>query len=252
MEREARIRLLREKVDALPIPDYLYFVGSVAQIKRRRRHEENTEDVLDTVFGGYGFGPYSIHPLQLRSEMEATIDYLSGKACKTVVEIGTGKAGSLYGWANGIETVETVVSIDKDKNNRRQEKEYLQRLVPDKELIYVRGNSHSRETREEVITKLSGREVDFLFIDGDHTYEGVKKDFEDYRSLVDEGGIIGFHDIICHTSRWETPEFWSKLKSLYSVKEIIDKTRDLEEVIMEDFKLDAHGIGLIEANELER
>jgi hypothetical protein len=30
--------------------------------------------------------------------------------------------------------------------------------------------------------------VDFLFIDGDHTYEGVKKDFEMYSPLVRREG----------------------------------------------------------------
>ena len=38
-------------------------------------------------------------------------------------------------------------------------------------------------------------ELDFLFIDGDHTYEGVKKDYEDYKKYVKDGGWIGFHDI---------------------------------------------------------
>jgi len=37
---------------------------------------------------------------------------------------------------------------------------------------------------------LAGRQVDFLFIDGDHSYEGVKKDFEMYSSLVRKGGVV--------------------------------------------------------------
>jgi len=37
---------------------------------------------------------------------------------------------------------------------------------------------------------------DFLFIDGDHTYEGVEGDFEMYSPLVRRGGIIAFHDIV--------------------------------------------------------
>jgi hypothetical protein len=37
--------------------------------------------------------------------------------------------------------------------------------------------------------------LDFLFIDGDHTYEGVKDDYEMYKHLVRPGGWIGFHDI---------------------------------------------------------
>ena len=36
--------------------------------------------------------------------------------------------------------------------------------------------------------------IDFLFIDGDHSYEGVKKDFELYSSIVNDNGIIVIHD----------------------------------------------------------
>lgn len=36
--------------------------------------------------------------------------------------------------------------------------------------------------------------IDFLFIDGDHTYEGVKKDFDLYTQLLSENGVIIIHD----------------------------------------------------------
>jgi predicted O-methyltransferase YrrM len=36
--------------------------------------------------------------------------------------------------------------------------------------------------------------IDFLFIDGDHSYEGVKKDFELYSTLLSDKGIIVIHD----------------------------------------------------------
>jgi Methyltransferase domain len=36
--------------------------------------------------------------------------------------------------------------------------------------------------------------IDVLFIDGDHSYEGVKKDFELYSTILSENGIIIIHD----------------------------------------------------------
>jgi hypothetical protein len=36
--------------------------------------------------------------------------------------------------------------------------------------------------------------IDFLFIDGDHSYEGVKKDFELYSKLLSNNGVIILHD----------------------------------------------------------
>jgi predicted O-methyltransferase YrrM len=53
------------------------------------------------------------------------------------------------------------------------------------------------KTLEEVKRILGGEKADFLFIDGDYTYEGVKRDLM-YSPLVREGGIIAFHDICPH------------------------------------------------------
>lgn len=40
--------------------------------------------------------------------------------------------------------------------------------------------------------------IDMLFIDGDHTYEGVKSDFESFKPWLGENSIVMFHD-----STWE-------------------------------------------------
>lgn len=37
--------------------------------------------------------------------------------------------------------------------------------------------------------------IDFLFIDGNHEYEAVKKDFLDWTPLVKPGGYVAFHDV---------------------------------------------------------
>jgi len=36
--------------------------------------------------------------------------------------------------------------------------------------------------------------IDFLFIDGDHSYDGVKKDFELYTQILNDDGIVVIHD----------------------------------------------------------
>ncbi len=36
--------------------------------------------------------------------------------------------------------------------------------------------------------------IDILFIDGDHSYEGVKKDFDLYSKLLNPNGVIMIHD----------------------------------------------------------
>jgi len=36
--------------------------------------------------------------------------------------------------------------------------------------------------------------IDFLFIDGDHSYDGVKKDFDLYSKIMSDNGVIVLHD----------------------------------------------------------
>jgi predicted O-methyltransferase YrrM len=62
----------------------------------------------------------------------------------------------------------------------------------------VYGDSHKPETLAELADLLADDRVDLLFIDADHTYEGVKGDYETYSPLVRPGGIVAFHDILTH------------------------------------------------------
>lgn len=59
----------------------------------------------------------------------------------------------------------------------------------------IAGNSHDPKVRDEVASEFGRHQIDFLFIDGDHGYDGVIKDYEMYAYLVKPGGLIGFHDI---------------------------------------------------------
>lgn len=45
-------------------------------------------------------------------------------------------------------------------------------------------------------------ELDFVFVDGDHSYEGVKKDFETYAPKLKRGGIIALHDARVFENGW--------------------------------------------------
>ena len=49
-------------------------------------------------------------------------------------------------------------------------------------------------TSDEAVQKLGGLKYDFVYIDGLHTYDGVKTDIINYLPLVKEGGVIGGHD----------------------------------------------------------
>ena len=49
-------------------------------------------------------------------------------------------------------------------------------------------------TSNDALDQLKGLKFDFIYIDGLHTYDGVKTDIQNYLPLVKEGGVIGGHD----------------------------------------------------------
>ena len=49
-------------------------------------------------------------------------------------------------------------------------------------------------TSDAAVDFLKGPKYDFIYLDGLHTYEGVKNDIINYLPLVKEGGVIGGHD----------------------------------------------------------
>lgn len=60
------------------------------------------------------------------------------------------------------------------------------------DLLAITGDSHA----PEIIARAQERgPFDLVFIDGDHTYAGVKQDAEAYGAMVRPGGLIAFHDV---------------------------------------------------------
>jgi predicted O-methyltransferase YrrM len=49
-------------------------------------------------------------------------------------------------------------------------------------------------TSDAAVDFLKGPKYDFVYIDGLHTYDGVKTDIINYLPLVKDGGVIGGHD----------------------------------------------------------
>jgi hypothetical protein len=60
---------------------------------------------------------------------------------------------------------------------------------------WLDGLDYSYDWRgSDELAKEWGRPVSVLFIDGDHTYKGVKADWRNFSKFVKAGGVIFFHD----------------------------------------------------------
>lgn len=54
--------------------------------------------------------------------------------------------------------------------------------------------NHIRKTSDDAFIDLINQKFDFVYIDGLHTYEQVKKDITNYKQLIKPNGFIGGHD----------------------------------------------------------
>jgi predicted O-methyltransferase YrrM len=63
----------------------------------------------------------------------------------------------------------------------------------------------------EALPQFEDESIDLLHIDGLHTYEAVKEDFENWYPKVAPGGIILFHDVKARLKDYGAWKFWDEL-----------------------------------------
>lgn len=170
---------------------------------------------------------------QVRSEILELGKILQACPPTRSLEIGTNYGGTLLMLCTLSPPGSCIISIDLPRG--RFGGGYPLRKIPlyrrfprsGQRLHLIRADSHTVETKERVLRILSGEPLDYLFLDGDHTYDGVRRDFEMYAPLVRSGGIVAFHDIVVHQSetQCEVKRFWNEIKQRYQHREIIADRR---------------------------
>ena len=142
----------------------------------------------------------------------------------TYLEIGSRFGGSMFVAAEFLAKPAHIVCVDQPAMGWGSKKsdgplKKLAKTVRSEghtvEIVFA--DSQIEKTRDDVERRLAGREVDVLFLDADHTYKGVSRDFELYSSLVRPGGIIAFHDVAPkqENPKVEVPLFWQSLVKKY-------------------------------------
>ncbi len=200
-------------------------------------------DFAQNYIGRGYFDRISLH--QFKEEFKAFAIHVKKHNPKTIVEIGTKKGGSFFIWARYIKPVH-LISIDLPGGIHgggfpKQKIPFMKYFLSDEKastISIIQGDSQDIKTLEKLKETLNGKKIDFLFIDGDHRYEGVKSDFEMYKDLVKKGGLIAFHDIVDteyhHNLNCFVDKLWNEIKQDYEYLEFIS-----------DPKQNKYGIGVL-------
>ncbi len=141
--------------------------------------------------------------IQVKEEITAFCDFLRERQPRNMLEIGSESGGTFYLWCQLVSGLKISLDLPNgasgswrfiDPQLLAERNQKMLSWAPNVRLLT--GDSHDLAMQQRVRDLLGSQTLDLLFIDGDHSYEGVKQDFEMYREFVTTpGGLIAFHDI---------------------------------------------------------
>lgn len=130
---------------------------------------------------------------------------------KNVMEIGVYLGGTLRSWQAVLPEDGCIIALDSNLSMLDTSIRVCRERLPETNFIELDSTLPLAVERTKCL--LDGRMLDVLWIDGDHTYNGVKSDYDLFNPFVRPGGLIAFHDIIVHTNQpWVgVPVFWKEV-----------------------------------------
>lgn len=220
---------------------YLKLQREAALLRIKLDRTPELDEKIDQIFSSKDFSP-----LQKRSELKSFMRSVALLRPSAICEIGGANGGTLAAFCEVANADATLISIDFAYSATRRIAH--KKLARNKQKVCcIAADSHDVATLNRVRRVLGDRKLDVLLIDGDHTYEGVKLDFEMYSPLVRTGGVVAFHDISPDSFMRSgiksdayvggVPIFW---------REVAAQHADKWEII-EDLHQDGYGIGFIRA-----
>jgi len=136
---------------------------------------------------------------QIPEEYFELLQIFKNSNIKTYLELGVANGGSFF--VNSIflqNTAEQLHCVDnlayKDTHVKQTKEKIESKVNKLKELFPEKEFKFFNSTTDEFFAQ-NKKTYDCIFIDADHSYEGVKKDFENALEVLNENGILIFHDI---------------------------------------------------------
>ena len=145
---------------------------------------------------------------QVKEELRDFLRLLIENDVQKILQIGLGHFGSTQFCLSLI--CDEVITVEYDIKNISN--------YSDREILYnqnvetfIYGDSTSDDVLNQVKFAGGDEGYDAVLIDGNHSYEYVKKDYENYSKMIKDGGIVAFHDALLEGNRYGTPRVLKEL-----------------------------------------
>jgi len=204
------------------------WVRAYRELNKHQRFDQSAELLSYARTLGSGW----FNPGQVDSEICALLDRVRRLRPKVILEIGTANGGTLFMFTRVAAPDAMLISIDLPGGAfdggypRWRASLYRRFALPGQSVHLLRDDSHDPAIIDALQRSLNGLAVDFLFIDGGHTYDGVKKDHETFAPFVRRGGFVGFHDVHpIDDGLTEVPRYWREIRRTVGGTEWIDSVK---------------------------
>ena len=175
------------------------------------------------------------------------------------VELGTFRGTSYCGFCQSIKRLglpTRTFAVDTwkgDPHNGVNGPEILEELRGHHDPRYGTFSSLLEMTFDEAAQRFENGEIDLLHIDGYHTYEAVRHDYETWQPKLSDRGVILFHDVVEHMRDFGVWRFWDETRTQYPSFEfhhqhglgVLAIGHDLPREIKELTSIDAEGAAQI-------
>jgi predicted O-methyltransferase YrrM len=131
-------------------------------------------------------------------------------ACQTMQSYGiSGRAYAVDNWTgdvhvgiHSVETYENIIQVNQQ---------------------YDSFSSILKMDFDKALDRFEDGSIDYLVIDGTHTYDAVKNDFENWFPKMSQNGVIMFHDIHVRITPFGVFRLWEELKSRFDTIEFTNQ-----------------------------